>query len=177
MVLGIAGALIVALAIAMVKWPAMRTYGPVPWAALVLIAGVWLCGSAPDERRVVLGSAGLTLIEVTLIAAVVLLFSSFSTPFVSALLTIGVFIVGRNADMLPRLPVKMFGQGIHDMGVVLAKVVPNLQLYVPPRPLLTGEALDASLPMYFGQAALHGAAWTLGLFAAASFLFKRRDFL
>ena len=177
LVLGVAGGLVAALAIAMVKWPAARTYGPVPWAVLVLLAGAWLCGSAPDERRVVLGSAALTLIEVTVVAAVVLLFSSFSTPFVSALLALGVFIVGRNADMLPRLPVKMFGQAIHDAGVLLAKVVPNLQIYVPPRPLLTGEALNANLPEYFGHALLHGGAWTLGLFATASFLFKRRDFL
>lgn len=177
LVLGVAGGLVAALAIAMVKWPSARTYGPVPWAVLVLLAGAWLCGSAPDERRVVLGSAALTLIEVTVVAAVVLLFSSFSTPFVSALLALGVFIVGRNADMLPRLPVKMFGQAIHDAGVLLAKVVPNLQIYVPPRPLLTGEALDANLPEYFGRALLHGGAWTLGLFATASFLFKRRDFL
>lgn len=177
LVLGLGLGLIAALAIAMWKWPWARTYGPVPWAAVVLICGAWLCGVAPDERRVVLGSALLTMMEVSVISAVVLLFSSFSKPFLSALLTLGLFVVGRNADMLPRLPTKQFGQTIHDIGVVLSKVVPNLQIYVPPRPLLTGEALDANLPEYFGRAFLHGAAWTVGLFAVATFLFKRRDFL
>lgn len=177
LVLGLGFGLIALLVIPMLKWPWARTYGPVPWAALVLIVGAWLCGVAPDERRVVLGSALLTFMEISIVSAVVLLFSSFSTPFVSALLTLGLFIVGRNADMLPRLPVKQFGQTIHDVGVGLSKVVPNLQLYVPPRPLLTGEALDANLPEYFGRALLHSAAWTVALFAAASFLFKRRDFL
>jgi Cu-processing system permease protein len=71
--------------------------------------------------------------------------------------------------------VKQFGQALHDFGVFLAKVVPNLQIYVPPRPLLTGEAADADLGTYFLRAALHGAAWSLGLLAGASFLFKRRD--
>jgi len=78
---------------------------------------------------------------------------------------------------LPRLPVKYFGQVMHDAGVLLAKVVPNLHLYVPPRPLLTGEALDASPSRYFGMALVHGVAWSVGLLAAGSFLFKRRDFL
>ncbi|MFO0592781.1 MAG: ABC transporter permease [Polyangiaceae bacterium] len=177
LVAGVWTATLLITAIFLVKWPKARTIAPIPWSIVILIAGAWLCGVAPDERRVVLGSAALSLIEVSVVSAVVLLFSSFSTPFISAMLTIGLFIVGRNADMLPRLPVKMFGQTIHDMGVLLSKIVPNLQLYVPPRPLLTGEALNANLPVYYGQALLHGAAWTLGLFATASFFFKRRDFL
>lgn len=174
---GIAAALVLALVAAAVKSPWARTFGPIPWAVVALLAGAWLCGVAPDERRVVLGSAALTLVEVMVVAAITLLFSSFSTPFVSAVLTIGLWIVGRQADMLPRLPVKYFGQLIHDAGVLLAKVVPNLQLYVAPRPLLTGEALEASFPEYFARALVHGLAWSLGLFAGASFLFKRRDFL
>lgn len=177
LVAGVWIGLLTVTAALLVKWPEARTYAPIPWSAALLIAGVWLCGVAPDERRVVLGSAALSLIEVSVISAVVLLFSSFSTPFISAMLTIGLFVVGRNADLLPRLPVRMFGQVMHDAGVVLSKIVPNLQIYVPPRPLLTGEALDANLPTYFGQALAHGVAWTLGLFATASFLFKRRDFL
>ena len=56
-------------------------------------------------------------------------------------------------------------------------VVPNLQIYVPARPLLTGEALDVDLAMYIGSAAVQSIAWAVGLLAAASFIFRRRDFL
>jgi hypothetical protein len=143
----------------------------------VLLAGVWLCGVAPDERRVVLGSAALSMIEVAVVTALALFFSSFSTPFVSAVLTLMMFVTCRNADTLEHMPVKQVGQELHDFFFYVAKVIPNLQIYVPPRPLLTGEALDANLPVYLGQALLHGFAWSLGLVAAASFLFKRRDFL
>lgn len=177
LVAGAGALLVLGLVLTSVKWPAARTYGPIPWALLVLLAGAWLCAVAPDERRVVLGSAALTLLEVSIVAAIVLFFSSFSTPFPSALLTLGVFVVGRNADLLPRLPVKQFGQLGHDLGVALSKVVPNLQIFVPPRPLLTGEALDADLGAYLLRCAIHALAWSLGLLAAASFLFKRRDFL
>ncbi len=177
LVVGLGAALIAVLVIAAVKWPAARTFGPVPWAAAVLITGAILCGSAPDERRVILGSAALTLVEVSVIAALALFFSSFSTPFLSALLTLGVFITCRNADTLARMPVKQVGQLLHDFFFYLAKVIPNLQIYAPPRPLLTGEALDADVPTYFARALLHGVGWSAGLFASAAFAFRRRDFL
>src|SRR4029079_13724449 len=105
------------------------------------------------------------------------LFSSFSTPFLSALLTLGIFLVGREADMLAHLPVKQFGQAVHDVGVEVSKVVPNLQMYVPPRPLLTGEAPDVNFASYMGMATLSGVAWAVGLLAVATFIFKKRDFL
>lgn len=176
-VLGVGFGLIAALSIAVAKWPGARTFLPIPWAAAVLIAGALLCGVAPDERRVVLGSAALTMIEVCIVSALTLFFSSFSTPFLSALLTLGVFVTCRNADTLARMPVKQVGQLLHDFFFYLAKVVPNLQIYAPPRPLLTGEALDADVPAYFAHALLHGLGWSLGLFASAAFVFRRRDFL
>ncbi|MDI1448013.1 ABC transporter permease subunit [Polyangium sp. 6x1] len=157
--------------------PAMRTYGVIPWAAGMLVLGVALSGVAPDERRVVLASSVLTLLEIAIVAAAATLFSSFSTPFLSALLTLGVWIVGRQADSLARLPVKQFGQSIHDFGVALSKIVPNLQIFVPPRPLLVGEAIDVKLSGYLGMASLTSLGWSLGLLAVAALVFNERDFL
>ncbi len=55
--------------------------------------------------------------------------------------------------------------------------VPNLQVYVPPRPLLSGEAVGAPLGPYFGMAALASLGWAVGLLAVSSFVFRKRDFL
>jgi ABC-type transport system involved in multi-copper enzyme maturation permease subunit len=159
------------------KWPRARTYAPIPFAAALFAVGVILASAAPEERRVVLGSSALAFIEVGIIAAFATLFSSFSTPFLSALLTLGVFIVGRSADTLARLPVKQFGQIIHDAGVQLSRVVPNLQVYVPARPLLTGEVPDQRLLPYIGMAAVAGIGWSIGLLTAATLIFRKRDFL
>lgn len=154
-----------------------RSYLPIPWALLILLAGAYFAGGAPDDRRVVLGSALLTLSEVALVTAIATLFSSFSSPFLSAVFTFGLFVVGRSADTLARLPVRIFGSGVASLGALLAKLVPNLMLYVPPRPLLTGEASGSSLGSYLGMAALHSLAWSVLLLACASILFRRRDFL
>lgn len=159
------------------KYVPARTYGFIPWAAILLGLATLLASGAPDERRLVLASSALTLFEVAIIAAVATLFASFSTPFLSALLTLGVFIVGRQADTLARLPVKYFGPTLVAIGKHLSKVVPNLQVYVPPRPLLTGEAVDANLARYLAMAGGAALAWAVLLLAVASFVFKRRDFL
>lgn len=165
------------LGLAAWKWPKARTFGVIPWSIALLILGALLTSGAPEERRVVLGGAALAFCEVAIVAAFATLFSAFSTPFLSSLLTLGVFVIGRNADSLSRFPVKTFGQPMHDFGVALARVAPNLHIFVPPRPLLTGEAIGAHLGSYLGMAALSAFAWSVGLLAVASVIFKRRDFL
>jgi Cu-processing system permease protein len=153
------------------------TYLPIAWAAVVAVCGAVLASGAPDDRRVLLGLGVLTLCEVAIVAGIATLFSSFSSPFLTAVFTFAVFVVGRSADTLARLPERVFGPTIHRLGVALSKVVPNLMVYVPPRPLLTGETPDVALWPYVAQAALHAAAWALLLLAVASVIFRRRDFI
>lgn len=153
------------------------TYLPIAWAAFVAAYGALLASGAPDDRRVLLGLGVLTLCEVAIVAGIATLFSSFSSPFLTAVFTFGLFVVGRSADTLARLPERVFGPSIHTAGVALSKVVPNLMVYVPPRPLLTGEASDVALWSYLGMAALHAAAWAVFLLASASVIFRRRDFI
>jgi Cu-processing system permease protein len=163
-----------ALAWRSVRW---RTFLPIPWALAILLAGAWFAASAPDDRRVVLGSALLTFSEVALVTAIATVFAAFSSPFLTAIFTFGVFAVGRSADTLARLPVRLFGPVVAKAGSYLSKIVPNLMLYVPPRPLLTGEASGTSLSQYLAMALLHSLAWSVLLLAVASWLFRRRDFL
>ena len=169
--------LLALVGVSAVRLRALRTYGPIPWAVGMLVLGVVLSDVAPDERRVVLASSLLTMLEIAIVAAFATLFASFSTPFLSALMTLGIFVVGRQADSLARLPVKSFGQTIHDIGVALSKVVPNLQIFVPPRPLLVGEAIDVKLSEYLGMASLTSLGWSVGLLAVAALVFNERDFL
>lgn len=153
------------------------TYLPIVWAALVGVLGVALASGAPDDSRVLLGLGALTMCEVAIVTGLATLFSSFSSPFLTAVFTFGVFIVGRSADYLAHLPVRFFGQFIHDLGAGLSKVVPNLMLYVPERPLLTGEAAGISLWPHVAGAALYSLGWAVALLALASLIFRRRDFI
>lgn len=159
------------------RLPRWRTILPLPWALALLALGYVLSAGAPDDRRVIIGAAALTLCEVIVIAAIATLFASFSSPFLTAVFTFSVFLVGRSADTLAHLPPRVFGETIQQMGEVLSKIVPNLMLYVPPRPLLTGEVVTTPLGEYVAMAALQALAWAVGLLAAASVIFRRRDFL
>ena len=153
------------------------SYLPAAWAACAAVLGFLLASGAPDDRRVLLGLGLLTLCEVAIVVGIATLFSAFSSPFLTAVCSFMLFLVGRSADTLARLPERVFGPTLHGFGVAVSKVVPNLMLYVPPRPLLTGEAADVSLWPYVGSAALHALGWALLLLTAASFIFRRRDFI
>jgi Cu-processing system permease protein len=157
------------------RLPALRSFAPAVAALLLLAAGAWLSSHSPDDRRVLLGGALLTLCEVSVVSGVALLFSAFSSPFLTAIFTFGVFIVGRSASTLAQLPVRVFGETIHEAAQVLARVVPNLMLYVPERALLTGEGLGSTPAGYIARAALHTLGWAAALLGSACLLFRRRD--
>lgn len=176
-VLGVALGLVGSLVLAAWRMPRLRTWAPIFWAAAALAIAWVLASGAPDDRRVVLGSSVLALLEVSVVSAIATVFSSFSSPFLSAVFTIGVWLVGREADTLGRLPARVFGETIKRFGVVLSKVVPNLQVYVPPRPLLTGELPGTSLVSYVGLAAVQAIGLSAAMLVLASLVFRKRDFL
>jgi hypothetical protein len=171
-------ALLASLGVAGLLWwrsPRTRTFAPL-FAALVLLASSWvLCASMPDDRRVVAFSSLLSVLEISIVAALATLFSAFSTPFLTAVLTLGVFLVGRSADTLAQLPARVFGEPVHRAGEILSAVVPNLMLYVPERALLTGEAAATSTLAYTASAAVAALGWSLALLSVASVAFRRRD--
>jgi hypothetical protein len=113
--------------------------------------------------------------EVMIVSGVATLFSAFSSPFLSAVFTIGVFIVGRETSTLSRLPVRVFGQTVRSIGLGLSKVIPNLEVYVAPRPLLTGEAPNTSLALHLGWAGLQAVGWSVALIVLSSWIFRGRD--
>ncbi len=159
------------------KLPRARTALPIPTALLLLGLGMLLSGVTPDDRRVLCGSALLTLCEVAIVSAIATVFAAFSSPFLTALFTLGCFVVGRSADTLANLPLRLFGAAVRSLGNGISHVVPNLMFYVPERALLTGEAANANLPRYFALGALQALAWVALLLLLASVLFRRRDFL
>jgi ABC-type transport system involved in multi-copper enzyme maturation permease subunit len=131
---------------------------------------------ARDDRLVLLGSMALALGEIAIVVAVANLFAAFSSPFLTAMLTMGVVVVGRSADTLARLPERVFGAPIAEGAKILARIFPNLMTYVPARPLLTGEMPGSHLGRYLATASLMSLGYCVVLLALATLLFRRRDF-
>jgi hypothetical protein len=58
----------------------------------------------------------------------------------------------------------------------LARIFPNLHLYVPARTLLLGHSATTAVWPYVGMAALHAVAYSSILLVIGVLAFRRRDF-
>jgi Cu-processing system permease protein len=128
---------------------------------------------APATDPALLKAIVLIFLELMLVTAVALFFSSFSSPMLSAVLTFGLFIVGHfNADL------RNFEQVVESPAAgwvarALYYVLPNLAPFdvkaevVHARPVAAGYMLWTA-----GYAALYIAV----LLVAAMLIFSRRDF-
>lgn len=168
----------IAVVVLLSAWaqPRLRVGAPLLIAIAWTVVGWQLAEVVPDERRVLLFGAVLALLEIGIVIAWASVFAAFSSPFLTAMLTLGVVIVGRSADTLSRLPVRVFGATLSAIGKAIAWAVPNLMLYVPPRTFLTGEVPDANMQVYLLHASVMAFGWVLLLLLIASVLFARRDF-
>lgn len=144
-------------------------------APVLFAAEAIAVGPLGDLRQLIFVTVLLAVVESAIVTAVSMVFGAFSTPFLTAALTIGIVLIGRNADLLARLPEKTFGPALVSAGRALARVVPNLQLYVPPRSVATGHA-GGSIVSYLLEAGGYGVLYAAVLLAASALIFQRRDF-
>jgi ABC-type transport system involved in multi-copper enzyme maturation permease subunit len=105
----VCGGMLIALGI--VLWVAKRSRAFVllPWSFLLFLAMALLADGTGGERQVLILSSLLALAEVAIVSAIAMLFSSFSSPFLTAIFTMMLFVIGRSADSLGHLPQKTFG--------------------------------------------------------------------
>jgi len=154
-----------------------RTAVLVPWAAIALGCCALLARGADVEVAPVLFALVLVMGEVLILSAVALVFSAFSTPFLTALLTVGVWVVGRSADLMIHMKSRVIPQEIKDLLAMLVHVWPNFNLFVPGRTALTSYAAGASPPGYVATSMGYALLYSAVLLVAAALIFRRRDFV
>ena len=122
----------------------------------------------------------MAYLEVLIIIAVALFFSSFSTPFLSGLMTLGYFLVGRFVDQLVTLKVAGSGDGNQATEQVdvtvrfLANLFPDLTIFNLTEQVVYGRPVSLD---YLMHGTLTAATYiALGL-VLATILFARRDFV
>lgn len=143
-------------------------------APALFLAVALSVGDLGDLRKMIAVTLALSIAEAAIVTAVSMVFGAFSTPFLTAACTIGVVLIGRNADLLAKLPERTFGAAVVAFGRAVARVVPNLHLYVPPRIVATGGA--GPVTPYVLQAAAYGALYVVLLLVVSALIFQRRDF-
>lgn len=171
----VATAMLAVVGVALLRAKHARVFTLLPWSP-VLALGMWIVAApAGPERQLVVAAATLTIFEVAIVAGVTMLFSSFSSPFLTAAFTVMVFLIGRSADTLAHLPKKVFGEAVASSGRALAHVFPNLHAYVPPRALLLGQTATPVWP-YVATSAIHAIAYATALLVVSALVFRKRDF-
>jgi ABC-type transport system involved in multi-copper enzyme maturation permease subunit len=122
----------------------------------------------------------LSWFEVLVVAAIAIFFSSFSTPFLSGIFALGIWVLGRVTPDIERAT-KDAAPLITAIAKPALRIIPDLHLFS-----VSGRSLDGNMVSvhgdfvpwsYVGLASLHGIGWIVGLLAFAAVLFHRRDFV
>jgi Cu-processing system permease protein len=124
------------------------------------------------DRRLLIAIA-LIFVQLMIITAIALFFSTFSTPLLAAALTFGLFIVGHfNADLknfdkvVDSAPAIWLARGVYH-------VIPDFSAFDVKTEVVHGLPVTAG---YVGATVAYGLAYIAGLLAVSVLIFSRRDF-
>jgi len=138
----------------------------------VCFLGVLLAsGISPDIGLV--KAVALILVELCVLVAVSMLFSTFTTPTLGAAFTIAIYIIGHLANDIKALADKMQEGVIPWVLKGVYYLLPNLEFFN-----IKGDAAyGVSIGMnYVAASAGYGLAYAAIVMAAACVIFERRDF-
>ncbi len=141
--------------------------------ALLAVQGVAVSGA-------VIKAIVLAWFEVLTVAAIAVFFSSFSTPFLSGIFALGLFVLGRvTPDMRDALQTAESPWMRTTLRGAL-EIVPDLHLYAVSGRTLDGHHVSVHHDFvswgYVSTAAAYGILWIAALLILASLIFQRRDF-
>lgn len=118
-------------------------------------------------------AVGLTFIELMVICAVAILFSSFSTPILSGMYTLGVYLIGHLTQSLYHFSLRFKGVFLQKLMLFLYYFFPNLNNFNIRSQAVHGLPVDASYILF---AVAYGMLYIAVLLIVSSFVFSRRDF-
>ena len=122
----------------------------------------------------------LFVMNVTIVTSVAMLFSAFTTPFLSGLFSLGVFLVGRQVPDLQQLEARIGGALGYLLGLA-TRVLPNLQLYTPSGVIAGADRVSVHRQFvsaaYLGSVTAYALCYSALVLGLAMFIFRRRDFV
>lgn len=153
--LGLATALwVVAIAIGVALWALLAFRGHAGHAFAIAEA-VYMAG-----------------LELSVITAIAVLFSALSTPVLSALYTLGVFVVGQWTSDL-RMFAEKFPASLRSVTEMVANLLPNLPVFNVRTLAAAGETTSLE---HLGIASLYAVLYSACVLSLATAAFESRDF-
>ena len=139
----------------------------------VSLALLYVNGGGDPLALSIWPAVALIYVELLILVAVALLFSSFSSPALSALLTFFVFVIGHFSAELKGLSESFGSGGGRALFAALYYLLPNLSNYAYITPAAHGRTPTAEA---FLGALLYGLVYVAVLLSAATLVFRRRNF-
>ena len=140
------------------------------WGVAAAEQSVW---DAPALDPALLVATGLIFIELMLVTAIALFFSTFSTPMLSAGLTFGLYIVGHFTSDLRNFQDVVDSRAAARLARGLYWVLPNLAQFDVKAAVVHGQRVPAG---YLAVTIAYAAVYIAMLLAVSAFIFSRRDF-
>lgn len=138
---------------------------------VVYLATLWLY-RAPVHAGL-LQAVALIFVELLLVTALALFFSTFSTATLSATLTLGLYVIGHLTNDLKGLAEQSKSEMVQAVMTGLYYLCPNLEALNVKGQAASGVAVEFS---YLMLATAYGVLYTGLLITAACAVFRRRDF-
>jgi ABC-type transport system involved in multi-copper enzyme maturation permease subunit len=135
-------------------------------AALLFVGG-------RDLAAAIWGAIALIFLELTIITAVAIVFSTFSTPALSALFTFMIFVIGHFSSALRELANASGTRAAEVFFAAIYYTLPNLSNYSFIVNAAHGQTPSA---LYLGGAAAYALAYNAVLLTIAVLVFHRRNF-
>jgi Cu-processing system permease protein len=122
----------------------------------------------------------LLYVNVVVVTSVAVLFSSFSSPFLSGFFALGFFVLGRSVPDIRALAAKS-GAALKSVLDAGATVVPNLHLFYPSGAIIGAEHVsvhgDFVNAGYLLWTTAYGLGYSLAVLVLAMLIFRKRDFV
>ncbi len=126
----------------------------------------------PLDPRLLL-AIGLIFVELALVTAIALFFSTFSSPILSAAFTFGLYIVGQFSADLKRFEQVVDSRAAAWLARALYYLLPNLAPFDIKALVVHGQPISAG---YVLMTVCYGVVYIVFVLLAAALVFARRDF-
>jgi ABC-type transport system involved in multi-copper enzyme maturation permease subunit len=140
------------------------------WGVPITTAQSW---DAPALDPALLKAVSLIFVELMLVTAIALFFSTFSTPMLSAAFTFGLFIVGHFSSDLRNFQDAVDSPAAARLARGLYWVLPNLAQFDIKADVVHGQPVPLG---YMAVTVAYAACYIAMLLVISMFVFARRDF-
>ncbi|HEY0712878.1 MAG TPA: ABC transporter permease [Polyangia bacterium] len=122
----------------------------------------------------------LLYVNVMVVTSVAVLFSSFSSPFLSGFFAFGIFVVGRNVPDIKLVVDQLQGPAGVVLGAAL-KILPSMHLFYPSGAIVGAEVVSVHGTFvgapYMLWTTVYGVGYSVIVLILAMLIFRKRDFV